>query len=70
MCTDSPCRWGRTKWVRRSMSAWGPNLLVRAEEIARSAGYRRLAVIAAVGTRRYYEKRGFKRGDFYLVKEI
>jgi elongator complex protein 3 len=48
----------------------GTDLLAQAEEIARSAGYRRLAVIAAVGTRQYYEKRGFKRGDYYLVKEI
>jgi elongator complex protein 3 len=48
----------------------GTDLLVRAEEIAREAGYRRLAVIAAVGTRRYYEKRGFGRGEFYLIKEL
>jgi histone acetyltransferase (RNA polymerase elongator complex component) len=29
-----------------------------------------MAVIAAVGTRLYYEKRGFKRSAFYMTKEI
>ncbi len=48
----------------------GTELLTRAEEVARRAGYARLAVIAAVGTRRYYEKRGFKRGEYYLVKPV
>ena len=27
------------------------------------AGYRKLAVIAAVGTRLYYQNRGFERGQ-------
>ena len=42
----------------------------QAEEIARQHGFRRLAVIAAVGTRRYYLERGFQRGDLYLVKDL
>ena len=48
----------------------GTRLLVEADRIAREKGYRRMAVIAAVGTRRYYFKRGFKRGELYLVKTI
>ncbi len=48
----------------------GRQLIARAEEIARSRGYRRLAVIAAVGTRRYYAARGFRMGDLYMVKEL
>jgi elongator complex protein 3 len=48
----------------------GTDLLQRAEEIARDHGFRRLAVIAAVGTRRYYQARGFERGDLYMVKEL
>ncbi|HJS28283.1 MAG TPA: tRNA uridine(34) 5-carboxymethylaminomethyl modification radical SAM/GNAT enzyme Elp3 [Anaerolineales bacterium] len=47
----------------------GTELLLRAEEIARERGYCRLAVIAAVGTRRYYEARGFRRGELYLIKD-
>ncbi len=48
----------------------GTTLLEKAEEIARAAGFRRLAVIAAVGTRCYYEARGFERGELYMVKEL
>ena len=45
-------------------------LMERAVEIAHQRGFRRLAVIAAVGTRRYYLGRGFERRELYLVKEI
>jgi elongator complex protein 3 len=48
----------------------GTRLLVEADRIARTKGYRRMAVIAAVGTRQYYFERGFERGDLYLVKTI
>ncbi|NPA06597.1 MAG: GNAT family N-acetyltransferase, partial [Chloroflexi bacterium] len=48
----------------------GTRLIERAVEIARDAGYRRLAVIAAVGTRQYYLKRGFQRGELYLVRTL
>ncbi|HSQ18309.1 MAG TPA: GNAT family N-acetyltransferase, partial [Anaerolineales bacterium] len=46
----------------------GTRLLGQAEEIARTHGFARLAVIAAVGTRRYYQERGFHDGVLYLVK--
>jgi histone acetyltransferase (RNA polymerase elongator complex component) len=29
-----------------------------------------MAVIAAIGTRLYYEKRGFQRGEFYMTRKI
>jgi elongator complex protein 3 len=48
----------------------GTALLHKAEELARASGFRRLAVISAVGTRRYYEARGFQRGELYMVKSI
>jgi elongator complex protein 3 len=48
----------------------GTRLLVEAERIARQKGYRRMAVIAAVGTRQYYLERGFERGELYLVKTL
>ena len=48
----------------------GTRLLEDAEQIARGRGYQCLAVIAAVGTRRYYEARGFQRGQLYFVKDI
>jgi elongator complex protein 3 len=48
----------------------GTNLLIEADRIARKKGYRRMAVIAAVGTRQYYLERGFERGELYLVKTL
>jgi len=51
-------------------SGLGTRLLQEAETIARKAGYRRLAVIAAVGTRLYYQSRGFERGELYMIREI
>ncbi len=48
----------------------GTRLIRQAEKIARQRGYRRLAVIAAVGTRQYYQRRGFHRGELYYVKEL
>jgi elongator complex protein 3 len=51
-------------------SGSGTRLIEYSEQIAIEKGYKRLAVIAAVGTRCYYIKRGFKRGDLYLVKNL
>jgi len=48
----------------------GTSLIQAAEEAARQQGYQHLAVIAAVGTRAYYMKRGFDRGKRYLVKDL
>jgi elongator complex protein 3 len=48
----------------------GTHLLSEADKIARAEGYRRAAVIAAVGTRQYYLERGFERGELYLVKKL
>jgi elongator complex protein 3 len=51
-------------------SGLGTQLIEHAERIARQQGFCRLAVIAAVGTRCYYIKRGFERGELYLVKTL
>jgi elongator complex protein 3 len=48
----------------------GTALLKKAEGIAYANGFARLAVIAAIGTRRYYENRGFKRGELYMVQDL
>jgi len=48
----------------------GTRLIEAAAEIARSHGFDRLAVIAAVGTRNYYQKRGFERGALYMVRNV
>jgi elongator complex protein 3 len=48
----------------------GTRLLTEADRLARAKGYRRMAVIAAAGTRQYYLERGFERGELYLVKRL
>ena len=48
----------------------GSRLIRRAERLARTSGYKRLAVIAAVGTRHYYLNRDFRRGRLYQVKDL
>ena len=48
----------------------GTRLIQQAESLARQRGFGRLAVISAVGTRQYYLRRGFERGELYLVKSL
>jgi histone acetyltransferase (RNA polymerase elongator complex component) len=52
----------------------GRTVMLRAEELAKSNGYRKLAVISAEGTKRYYmDKLGYQSGvgsDSFLVKVL
>ncbi len=48
----------------------GTTLIENAERVARENGFNKLAVIAAVGTRRYYAGRGFSMGEYYMVKDL
>ncbi len=48
----------------------GTELLEEASRIAAEQGYTRMAVIAAVGTRQYYQGRGFEPGELYLLKTL
>jgi elongator complex protein 3 len=51
-------------------SGLGTHLLEEAERIAVAKGFRKLAVIAAIGTSLYYQKRGFKKEHLYMTKTI
>ncbi len=55
-----------TRSLHAQHRGFGTRLLDEARRIASSAGFARLSVIAAVGTRAYYESRGFSRGDLYM----
>jgi elongator complex protein 3 len=44
----------------------GTQLLEEAVRVAHKNGYAETAVIAAIGTRPYYEERGFSRGELYM----
>jgi elongator complex protein 3 len=40
------------------------------ERLAREAGYKKMAVIAGIGTREYYAKKGYKLSGTYMVKML
>ncbi len=48
----------------------GRKLVARACDIAREAGYARVNVISAVGTREYYEHLGFEQHGLYQRKQL
>lgn len=48
----------------------GKKLMARAEKIAKNAGYKKMAVIAGVGVREYYQKLGYKKQGTYMVKYL
>lgn len=45
----------------------GTELIEEAKRMADQAGYERIAVIAAIGTRPYYRERGFARHELYMI---
>jgi elongator complex protein 3 len=47
----------------------GTRLIEEAKRMTQQAGYERLAVIAAVGTRPYYRERGFELERLYMISE-
>jgi len=49
---------------------WGKRLLSKAEEIARKAGFKKMAIISGVGVREYYGKQGYNLEGVYMVKNL
>eukprot|EP01084_Bolivina_argentea_P027714 51495_1 len=49
---------------------FGTKLMKRVEMVAWRNGYKRVAVIAGIGTRAYYRKLGYKLKGTYMVKEL
>jgi len=48
----------------------GKKLINKAVQIAKNNNFKKLAVISAIGTRKYYESRGFSRGEYYMVMDL
>ena len=48
----------------------GKKLIIKAKEIASANNYEKLSVISAVGTRGYYKKRGFEKGELYQTLNL
>ena len=51
-------------------SGLGTELLAKAEALSKKRGYRKIVVISAIGTRQYYEKRGYTLSGLYMTKEL
>ncbi len=49
---------------------WGGKLMKEAERLAKKHGYRKVAVIAGIGTREYYKKLGYRLKGSYMLKDI
>jgi len=61
---------GDTAEGRAQHRGLGTRLLREAEQIAAERGYARMAVIASIGTREYYARRGYVREETYMVKDV
>jgi len=48
----------------------GKKLIKKAEEVSKKAGFKKIAVISAVGTREYYKKLGYKLDGTYMIKNL
>jgi elongator complex protein 3 len=48
----------------------GKKLIKEAEKISKEEGFKRISVISAIGTRKYYEKRGFGKSELYMNKVL
>jgi elongator complex protein 3 len=55
------------EWQHRN---YGRALITRAEEIARGAGFRCLAIMSGIGVRPYYRKLGYERKGPYMIREL
>jgi elongator complex protein 3 len=61
---------GETSEGRAQHAGLGTRLIEHAAAVAREAGYARLAVISAVGTRGYYRLRGFHDAALYQIRSL
>lgn len=49
---------------------FGKKLIAKAEDIARKAGFKKIAAIAGVGVREYWRSRGYELDGTYMVKKL
>ncbi len=48
----------------------GKLLMAKAQDLAKEAGFKKIAVISSIGTREYYRKLGYTREGLYMVKSL
>ena len=49
---------------------FGAHLIAEAKRISREAGFSKIAVISAIGTREYYARHGFEVNDLYMTCKL
>lgn len=59
-----------TDGIKTQHRGLGKRLMIKAEEVARERGYKKMAVISAIGTREYYRKLGYSLEGSYMVKKL
>jgi len=61
---------GKRQKGQKQHLGWGSKLMADAERMAQERGYRKVAVIAGVGTREYYKRLGYRLEGTYMTKII
>jgi len=61
---------GKNRDGRAQHVGLGTKLIEHAVKMATERGYKKLAVISAIGTREYYRKRGFEDGLYYQIRDL
>ena len=56
--------------TKKQHAGWGTKLMEDAERLAKNAGFKKIAVIAGIGTREYYKKFGYGLEGTYMVKDL
>jgi elongator complex protein 3 len=61
---------GHTRPKTVQHSGLGHRLMLEAEKIAKTKGYKKISVISGVGVKEYYRKLGYRLENTYMVKDI
>ena len=61
---------GKREKGRKQHLGWGTRLMNDAEDMAKKNGFKKIAVIAGIGTREYYRKFGYRLQGTYMVKSL
>jgi elongator complex protein 3 len=61
---------GKRKNEASQHIGFGGQLMQKAEEISKQAGFKKIAVISGIGVREYYRKKGYKLEGTYMLKNL
>ncbi len=61
---------GKSGKGQKQHMGFGKQLMQKAETMSDEAGYKKIAVIAGIGTREYYSKLGYRLEGTYMVKDL